>query len=161
MATAAGLDPREALDALSGLATAGLLRLGEQGWATAHDLVGETVTAALAPGERGRLHGLLAAALEAADADPAEVARHHRDAGDGTAAAAAFERAAAALAEHATREAAAHAKPGWRCRPRSGLLEVRPRRGPHTVTSPERSPTCRRPADRALRAPDGCPAPRC
>ncbi|HEX5810770.1 MAG TPA: BTAD domain-containing putative transcriptional regulator, partial [Pseudonocardia sp.] len=89
VATAAGLDPRAALDALSGLATAGLLRLGEQGWATAHDLVWETVIAALAPGERGRLHGLLAAALEAADADPAEVARHHRDAGDGTAAAAA------------------------------------------------------------------------
>ncbi|MGZ8749259.1 MAG: BTAD domain-containing putative transcriptional regulator [Pseudonocardia sp.] len=126
VATAAGLDPREALDALSGLATAGLLRLGEQGWATAHDLVGETVTAALAPGERGRLHGLLAAALEAADADPAEVARHHRDAGDGTAAAAAFERAAhRALAEHATREAAAHAEAGLALQTRSGLLEVR------------------------------------
>jgi tetratricopeptide (TPR) repeat protein len=126
VATAAGLDPREALDALSGLATAGLLRLGEQGWATAHDLVGETVTAALAPGERGRLHGLLAAALEAADADPAEVARHHRDAGDGTAAAAAFERAAhRALAEHATREAAAHAEAGLALQARSGLFEVR------------------------------------
>ena len=126
VATAAGLDPREALDALSGLATAGLLRLGEQGWATAHDLVGETVTAALAPGERGRMHGLLAAALEAADADPAEVARHHRDAGDGTAAAAAFERAAhRALAEHATREAAAHAEAGLALQARSGLFEVR------------------------------------
>ena len=126
MATAAGLDPRAALDALSGLATAGLLRLGEQGWATAHDLVGETVTAALAPGERGRLHGLLAAALEADDADPAEVARHHRDAGDGTAAAAAFERAARrALAGYATREAAAHAEAGLAVETRPGLLDAR------------------------------------
>ena len=126
VATAAGLDPRAALDALSGLATAGLLRLGEQGWATAHDLVGETVTAALAPGERGRLHGLLAAALEADDADPAEVARHHRDAGDGTAAAAAFERAARrALAGYATREAAAHAEAGLAVETRPGLLDAR------------------------------------
>ena len=127
VATAAGLDPRAALDALSGLATAGLLRLGEQGWATAHDLVGETVTAALASGERGRLHGLLAAALEADDADPAEVARHHRDAGDGSAAAAAFERAARrALAGHATREAAAHAEAGLALDPRHpGLLDAR------------------------------------
>ena len=74
--------PRAVLDALSGLAAAGLVRLGEQGWATAHDLVAETVTAALAPGERGRLHGLLARALEAEDADPSEIARHHRAAGD-------------------------------------------------------------------------------
>ena len=126
VATAAGLDPRAALDALSGLATAGLVRLGEQGWATAHDLVGETVTAALAPGERGRLHGLLAAALEADDADPAEVARHHRDAGDGTAAAAAFERAARrALAGYATREAAAHAEAGLAVETRPGLLDAR------------------------------------
>ena len=126
VATAAGLDPRAALDALSGLATAGLLRLGDQGWATAHDLVGETVTAALAPGERGRLHGLLAAALEADDADPAEVARHHRDAGEGTAAAAAFERAARrALAGYATREAAAHAEAGLAVETRPGLLDAR------------------------------------
>ncbi|MBL8928223.1 MAG: AAA family ATPase [Pseudonocardia sp.] len=126
VATAAGLDPRAALDALSGLATAGLLRLGEQGWATAHDLVGETVTAALAPGDRGRLHGLLAAALEADDADPAEVARHHRDAGDGTAAAAAFERAARrALAGYATGEAAAHAEAGLALETRPGLLDAR------------------------------------
>src|SRR4051794_20637645 len=69
VAAAAGLDPRAALDALSGLAASGLVRLGEQGWATAHDLVGETVVAALAPGARGRLHGLLAAALDADAAD--------------------------------------------------------------------------------------------
>ena len=126
VATAAGLDPRETLDALAGLATAGLLRLGEQGWATAHDLVGETVTAAVADGERGRLHGLLAVALEAEGADPAEIARHHRDAGDAAAAAAEFERAARrALAGHATREAAAHAEAGLALQTRPGLLDAR------------------------------------
>jgi tetratricopeptide (TPR) repeat protein len=126
VATAAGLDPRVALDALSGLAASGLLRLGEQGWATAHDLVGETVTATLAAGQRGRLHGLLAVALEAEDADPAEVARHHREAGDGPAAAAGFERAAQrALAGHALREAGVHADAGLALQTRPGLLEVR------------------------------------
>ena len=153
VATAAGLDPRAALDALSGLATAGLLRLGEQGWATAHDLVGETVTAALAPGERGRLHGLLAAALEADDADPAEVARHHRDAGDGTAAAAAFERAARrALAGYATREAAAHAEAGLAVETPARPAR-RPGRGAGRARRRRRSP--RRPAgglDRRRRA---------
>jgi len=84
------------------------------------------VTAGLAEGERGRLHGLLAEALAAADADPAEVAFHHRDAGDRAAAAAAFERAARrALAGHAVREAAAHAEAGLALERRSGLLEVR------------------------------------
>jgi DNA-binding SARP family transcriptional activator len=127
VASAAGLTPRAALDALSGLAASGLLRLGEQGWATAHDLVGEAVTAALTPADRGRLHGLLAAALEEGDADPAEIARHHRDAGERAAAAAAFERAAQrALAAHATREAAAHAEAGLAlaCE-RPGLLDAR------------------------------------
>jgi DNA-binding SARP family transcriptional activator/tetratricopeptide (TPR) repeat protein len=127
VASAAGLEPRAALDALSGLAATGLLRLGEEGWATAHDLVGETVTAALAPADRGRLHGLLAGALEAEDADPAEIARHHRAAGDRAAAAAAYERAARrALAGHATREAAAHAEAGIALDPhRPGLRDAR------------------------------------
>src|SRR6185369_15532901 len=114
------------LDALSGLATAGLVRLCEQGWATAHDLVGETVTASLAAGERGRMHGLLAVALQAEGADPAEIARHHRDAGDAAAAAAAFEYAAhRALSGHATREAAAHAEAGLALQTRPGLLDAR------------------------------------
>ena len=73
VAAAAGVEPRAVLDALSGLTAAGLVRLGEQGWATAHDLVAETVTAGLGAGERGRLHGLLARALEAEDADPSEI----------------------------------------------------------------------------------------
>ena len=123
------------------------------------------MTAALAPGERGRLHGLLAAALEADDADPAEVARHHRDAGDGTAAAAAFERAARrALAGHATREAAAHAEAGLALADAGPACSTPgPRRGPRTATSPEPSPTCRRPrpAPSGPRAHGGCPGRRC
>jgi DNA-binding SARP family transcriptional activator/tetratricopeptide (TPR) repeat protein len=127
VAAAAGLTPRAALDALSGLAAAGLVRLGELGWATAHDLVGETVTAALPAAERGRLHGLLAAALEAEKADPAEIARHHRDAGDRAAAALAFAKAAhRALAGHATREAGTHAEAGLALDPdRPGLRDAR------------------------------------
>ncbi len=113
VAAAAGIDGRVALDALSRLATAGLARLGEQGWATAHDLVAETVTANLGDADRGRLHSLLARALDADPADPAEVARHHREAGDAVAAAAAYARAAdRALARHATREASASASAG-------------------------------------------------
>ena len=85
----------------------GCVRLGEHGWATAHDLVAEAVTAALSPGDRGRLHGLLARALQVDDADPAEIARHHRGAGDSEASASAFAVAARrALDRHATREAA-------------------------------------------------------
>jgi DNA-binding SARP family transcriptional activator len=130
VAAAAGRDARTVLESLSGLAAAGLVRLGEQGWATAHDLVGETVAAGLGPGERGRLHGLLAGALDAEGADPSEVARHHRDAGDAAAAAASYAVAAhRALDGHATREAAALAEAGLALVPgpvaRALLLDAR------------------------------------
>lgn len=134
VAAAAGLDGRAALQALSVLAAAGLLRLGEQGWATSHDLVAETVTAGLADGDRGRLHGLLAGALEAEDADPSEIARHHHGAGDSAAAARSFARAAdRALTAHSTREAAALAEAGLALDPRApvrgDLLAVRAEAG--------------------------------
>jgi len=113
LAVAAGAEPRAVLAALSTLAGAGLVRLGERGWATAHDLVAETVTAGLADGERGRLHGLLARAVAAEDVDPSETARHHQAAGDVVVAARAYLRAAErALAGHATAEAAASASAG-------------------------------------------------
>ena len=128
LATAAGVPPRAVLDALSALTAAGLVRLGERGWATAHDLVAETVTAALAAGERGRLHGLLARAVEAEDADPSETARHHRAAGDVGAAARAYLRAAErALAGHATAEAAVLASAGLAL---TCSTAPRPQRGP-------------------------------
>jgi DNA-binding SARP family transcriptional activator/tetratricopeptide (TPR) repeat protein len=130
VAAASGRDERVVLDALSELAAAGLLRLGPQGWATAHDLVGETVVADLPPGERGRLHGLLAHALDAEGADPSEVARHARGAGDTARAATAGARAARrALDVHATREAAVLAESALALGPRpavrAGLLDVR------------------------------------
>ncbi|HEY2220706.1 BTAD domain-containing putative transcriptional regulator [Actinomycetospora sp.] len=134
LAEAAGLEPRTALEALSGLADAGLVRLGERGWATAHDLVTETVTAGLEVGDRGRLHALLARALNAEDADHSEIARHHRDAGDTAAAAASFAHAAqGALTAHATREAFTLADAGLALAPRPGtradLLTVRAEAG--------------------------------
>jgi DNA-binding SARP family transcriptional activator len=134
VASAAGLGGRTVLDALSSLAAVGLARLGEQGWATAHDLVAETVTAGLVAGERGRLHGLLAAALDAEDADPAEVARHHRGSGDSAAAARTFARAAdLALSAHATRETVELADAGLALRPRvpvrADLLALRAEAG--------------------------------
>ena len=148
LAKAAGLEPRAVLDTLSGLAAAGLLRLGERGWATAHDLVAETVVADLDHGERGRLHALLAHALTEQDADPSEIARHHRDAGDTDAAAASFVRAAdRALAAHATREAFALAEDGLALSSRPGtradLLAVRAEAGSvHGEPDRGRGPAC-------------------
>ncbi len=82
------------LDDLEALARAGLVRLGEAGWATAHDLIGEVVAECLDRAERGRLHHLLGRAVQAEGGDPAEVARHLLGAGDRAAAAAAFSEAA-------------------------------------------------------------------
>jgi DNA-binding SARP family transcriptional activator len=134
VAAACELHGRHVLEALSALTTAGLVRIGEQGWATAHDLVAETVIADLGDGDRGRLHALLARALEAEDADPSEIARHHREAGDTAAAARTFARAAdRALAAHATREAAALADAGLALDPRppvhADLLAIRSEAG--------------------------------
>ncbi len=122
LADAVGAESRAVLEALAALSSAGLVRLGEQGWATAHDLVAETVTAGLGAGERGRLHGLLARALEAEDADLSETARHHRAAGDQAAAAQAYLRAAQrVLAAHATAEAAELASAGLGLEPGSAV----------------------------------------
>ena len=125
VASAAGSEARDVLDTLATLAADGLLRLGDTGWATAHDLVAETVADGLDRADRGRLHALLAHALTDDGADPAEVARHHRDAGDSRAAAEAYGRAAtAALDAHATREAAALADAGLDLRPASDVAAV-------------------------------------
>jgi tetratricopeptide (TPR) repeat protein len=91
---AGGLAAGEVLTHLDRLAAAGLVRLGERGWAPAHDLIGEAVAADLGPAERGRSHALLAAALARAGADRAEVARHLAGAGDAQAAAEAYAAAA-------------------------------------------------------------------
>jgi class 3 adenylate cyclase len=124
LAAARSCEETMVLDELDGLARAGLIRLGDAGWATAHDLVAETVAAALGREERGRLHQHLARALTAAREDPAEVARHLAEAGDPTAAAEAFAEAAAQRMErYAADETAALASAGLDLQP-SGALRV-------------------------------------
>lgn len=122
--------PAAVLDDLDALARAGLVRLGEGGWATAHDLVGEVVAASLAPTEGARLHHLLAVALEAEGGDPAEMARHLAATGEKAGAASAFARAARQrLDRYAAEEATRLADLGLDLGPdgpvRSSLLETR------------------------------------
>lgn len=118
------------LDDLDTLTRARLVRLGDGGWAPAHDLVAESVVDGLEPGERGRLHQMLARALVAEGGDPAEVARHLTGAGDRTAAAAAYAEAARERLERfAGDEVARLADAGLCLDPeaavRSALLEAR------------------------------------
>jgi DNA-binding SARP family transcriptional activator len=101
------------LDALGALAEAGLSRLGELGWTTAHDMVGEVIAERLPADARARLHGRLATALQGTDGDPGELARHWLGAGDAPRAAAAYCTAArSALTQFADVEAMAHADAG-------------------------------------------------
>ncbi|MGH8975009.1 MAG: BTAD domain-containing putative transcriptional regulator, partial [Acidimicrobiia bacterium] len=76
LAAARNTEQSKVLDNLDALARAGLARLGDAGWATAHDLVAETVAGALPREERGRLHHHLARALDDHGEDPAERAHH-------------------------------------------------------------------------------------
>ncbi|MGH3516446.1 MAG: BTAD domain-containing putative transcriptional regulator, partial [Haloechinothrix sp.] len=120
----------EVLDKLDDLAHAGVARLGERGWATAHDLVAESVVAGLDRPTRGVLHGMLARALIADDAEHAEVARHLAGAGDADAAARAYAAAAQdGLDRFANQEARQLASAGLALKPkaavRAQLLEVR------------------------------------
>jgi DNA-binding SARP family transcriptional activator/class 3 adenylate cyclase len=90
LASARKVDQATLLDDLDTLGRAGLVRLGDGGWSTAHDLISETVVEYLDRAERGRLHQMLAHALEAEGGDSSELARHLAGAGDRAAAAAAF-----------------------------------------------------------------------
>ncbi len=99
LAVAVGAEEKVVTAGLSDLATAGLVRFGDGGWGTAHDMVAEVVAAEMAPSERGRLHGELARALESAGADQAEIARHWSRAGETDRAATAFGLAASAALE--------------------------------------------------------------
>lgn len=126
---AAGLEHRTLLTELEALARLDLARLGEHGWVTAHDSVAETLTADLDREQRGRLHALLAPALDRHNVDRAEVAAHLAGAGDAEAAATAYAVAAVdRLERFADREAGELAQRGLaltRHRPtRSRLLEV-------------------------------------
>jgi tetratricopeptide (TPR) repeat protein len=107
LAVACGTGEADVLDRLGALLRAGLVRLGELGWASAHDMVGEALTARMDGARRARLHGALARALGQVGDDPAELARHWREAGEPGRAASAYARAARqALGSFADREAA-------------------------------------------------------
>jgi len=107
LADAAELSSAELLGLLEELAAANLVRLGEHGWRTAHDMVAEVVVDGLSDGTRARLHARLATVLDAAQGDAPEQARHWLGAGDVTRAAEAYARAAAnALDQVADAEAA-------------------------------------------------------
>jgi len=130
LTSALAAPPTPVLDDLDALTRAGLARLGEGGWAPAHDLVGETVADGLEQGERGRLHQVLAQALAAEGGDPAEIGRHLTGAGDRAAAAAAYADAARdRLARFAGDEVATLANAGLGLDPeppvRSALLAAR------------------------------------
>ena len=81
LAAAARADEQEVLAAFSRLHRRGLVRLGELGWATSHDLVTEVVASRLEAAERVGLHAALGRALASED-DPLLLARHLREAGD-------------------------------------------------------------------------------
>lgn len=130
LAISGGFEPKKVLDELDALARAGLVRFAEAGWASAHDLIGETVAEGMARAERGRLHEMLAVGLGAVGSDPSELARHLAGAGDREKAAEALgEAARQRLARHASAEAEHLAEAGLALDPkppvRSGLLEVR------------------------------------
>jgi len=121
-ARATGTAEAHVLDGLNALARSGLARLGDGGWAIAHDLIGEVVAERLDRAESGRLHQLLGRALEAEDGDPAEVARHLAGAGDRAAAASAFAEAARQrLLQFAGDEAKQLADAGLELEPQASL----------------------------------------
>ena len=132
LATAAVLPTDDVLGSLSALSAAGLVRLGDRGWATSHDLVRETVAADLAEADRARLHARLAATLAGGNADPVELAGHLAGAGDSEAAARQYATAAGQRVEGADDAGVAELVDAGlaladRGEPRNRLLEVRAR----------------------------------
>ncbi|HEU4869190.1 MAG TPA: BTAD domain-containing putative transcriptional regulator [Actinomycetota bacterium] len=130
LARATGTVESAVLDHLELMGRATLVRLGDQGWSPSHDLVGEAVAGQMSREERGRLHALLAGALESERADRSEVARHLDGAGDKPAAARAFAEAGrGALDRYASKEAEELAESGLALDPEPALaaelLEVR------------------------------------
>lgn len=130
LADAMTIEEALVLESLDALTRSDLVRLGAKGWATAHDLVRETVAGGLESGHAANLHACLARALAGDDADPAELARHARAAGDGVSAASLFARAASQrLDRFANDDAAALAEDGLDLVPAdpvsATLLEVR------------------------------------
>jgi tetratricopeptide (TPR) repeat protein len=100
-------------DDLSLLHSSGLVRVGENGWATSHDMVRESVAGDMLDSARVAMHATLARVLEEAQADPATCAHHWREAREVDRATLAYERAAQrALDTFADAEAEALASTG-------------------------------------------------
>lgn len=130
LADAGGWRLRDVVEALEGLARAGLACPGQHGWALEHELFSQALVGALHPAERARLHTLLAQALRRAGADPAEVAGHLLGSCDRHAATAAYAAAARRQLERACDDEAMRlAETGLSLDPsghdRGSLLEVR------------------------------------
>ena len=130
LARAVDMPEPDVLARLDALARAGLVRLGDRGWAPEHDLVADNVVAGLEPTARARLHATMARTLAEDGAEPAELARHHLGARDLDAAASAYARAArTALDRFANTEATQLASAGLEVAPRqtvrADLLEAR------------------------------------
>jgi predicted ATPase len=136
LARASDASQAEVLADLDVASRAGLVHLGEKGWAVAHDLIGEALAENLLQVDRGRLHGALAAALSAEgedaaeDEDAAEIAHHLEGAGDAEGAARAFGRAGRLMLDRfAGDEAGCLAERGLSLNPtpesRAELLEIR------------------------------------
>jgi tetratricopeptide (TPR) repeat protein len=130
LAQAAGVTEADALDALDALARGRLARLGDHGWATAHDSIAEAVARLLSAEARAPLHARLADGLRRHGGDPAEVAHHLAGSGDRSAAAGAYAEAARlALDRFANEEATRLIDQALVLRPdepvRRAILEVR------------------------------------
>jgi tetratricopeptide (TPR) repeat protein len=95
LGAALDLPQPQVLGLLDELAAADLVRLGDHGWRTSHDMVAEVVVAGMTDGTRARLHARLATVLDLQRGDAAERARHWLGAGDPAKAAEAYARAAA------------------------------------------------------------------
>jgi len=93
LAVALTVPEADVLDSLARLLRKGLVRIGEQGWATSHDMVTEVVNAGLDAADRGGRHADLARALDSED-DVALLAHHLRESGDLRGAVGAYARAA-------------------------------------------------------------------
>lgn len=104
---ASGLDPDQAADAIAELRVARLIRAGDDVVEPYHDRVREALVGRLPRGERGALHLVLAAALEASDAPPERLAHHWAGGGDNQRAARCAELAASRAAETLAFERAA------------------------------------------------------
>ncbi|MGV9714238.1 BTAD domain-containing putative transcriptional regulator [Gordonia sp. NPDC003424] len=110
-------DAADVLDAVTRLAQADLVRLGEHGWAPAHDMISDVAACRLDVVRSARLHALAAAAIDAST-DPASAAYHWSKAGNARRAAAAYAQAArSALDSYAHDEAESLATAGLQVGP--------------------------------------------